>query len=331
MRDYSTYNKISNKERKVLSAKKNFERMYDEGYGFEIIINGDFTNKKNVLVIKHTVQMSQAQEERKLFIKNEDINFDFFQGDVISGYDENVTTNNFRYMVMTTPSSDGVYSSFCKIRRVNSNLKFITEDGVIHNEPCILTDQTLYTDGVYQDSMAKYSDDKRGMAIRYTEATSKLKLNQRLMFNNSTVYYVAKIDDYTLQYNYGSRNIRKGIMLCVLARADGIELGRDNYEIGVADYYNYFPKDTPETPTVGSIIGIETLRIGRKNTYSVMSNLNATITWSLEGSDFVTIKKLSPTQIEIICDNNPKIVGDKLKLICTVDGIKNEKEILVVC
>lgn len=68
----------------------------------------------------------------------------------------------------------------------------------IYKIPCILSNATLYSDGIDVKQIT-LSNDQRGVLVPCNSFTSKIQLQQRFVFNHNSVFSVSLIDDFTFK------------------------------------------------------------------------------------------------------------------------------------
>ncbi len=129
-----------------------------------------------------------------------------------------------------------------KMVQCNHLLKWITPDKVIHEQWCIIEDGTKYMSGEIEDRnyIVTRGDSRIAMTIAKNKETSK--------FNRESRFLIDDVDsEHKLSYLltkplklgglYNDIGVFKFVLQEVTATCN------DNHEIGVADYYKYFPKD----------------------------------------------------------------------------------------
>lgn len=114
----------------------------------------------------------------------------------------------------------------------------------------------------------------------------------------------------------------------------GLELDNktpdDNLELGIADYYNNLPI---ETPTGDLVITCDypDLCIGETNTYTIVTN--NTVTWGLSDNGVIATLGLTGTNgvCTVTCPNNIDLIGEIVTLTAYLDyGTTATKEIPIV-
>lgn len=68
----------------------------------------------------------------------------------------------------------------------------------IYKIPCILSNATLYSDGIDVKQIT-LSNDQRSCLIPYSHITKRIQLQQRFIFNHNSVFSVSLIDDFTFK------------------------------------------------------------------------------------------------------------------------------------
>lgn len=141
-----------------------------------------------------------------------------------------------------------------KLLQCNYLLKWVTEDKTIHEQWCAVEDGTKYLTGELEDRkfIVTRGDSRIAVTIAKNEYTSKLNRENRFIIDdpNSTMplaYLLTK--PLKMGLSYGNDGVFKFVLQEVTATGD------DNFELEIADYYKYFPRESggeqPPTPDEG--------------------------------------------------------------------------------
>lgn len=187
-------------------------------------------------------------------------------------------------------------------------------NGVIHEIPIVVSNLTLYSDGMSDMVYISTQDGKRNLLMSDNDFTRNIKIDTRVMLTNSTVYRVTHVDDFT----------QKGVRNITVVQVELNSL--DDLENNVA--YN---KDSEkvEIPTNTYIYGENIIYIGSFNEYEVL-NSNEKYDWIIENKPgYLNIVK-HENKCVIECEGNSSYIGDKFKLQLIKDGLVIEEKIIKV-
>ncbi|EQB4340350.1 hypothetical protein ACYJ2U_001756 [Clostridium botulinum] len=108
----------------------------------------------------------------------------------------------------------------------------------IYKTPCILSNATLYSDGIDVKQIT-LSNDQRNVLVPYNEFTNKIQLQQRFVFNHNSVFSVSLIDDFTFK-QVGANN---GLLQLNMVREQK-QTNLDDFENNLADN-SHLKKEEP--------------------------------------------------------------------------------------
>ncbi|APH21026.1 hypothetical protein [Clostridium botulinum] len=108
----------------------------------------------------------------------------------------------------------------------------------IYKIPCILSNATLYSDGIDVKQIT-LSNDQRNVLVPYNEFTNKIQLQQRFVFNHNSVFSVSLIDDFTFK-QVGTSN---GLLQLNMVREQK-QANLDDFENNLADN-SHLKKEEP--------------------------------------------------------------------------------------
>ncbi|APR02322.1 TPA: hypothetical protein ACXDAY_002074 [Clostridium botulinum] len=222
MKDYSNFNpnpinKLIWSSQKVFNNQLKFE-------GQEIKIENKLIK---AIIRNHGNPTNEFKEERFLITGKE---IDIQRGDIIEYLNE-------IYLVITDVDRDNQIYNTCKLKKCNNVLTFQYEKD-IHKIPCVLSNATLYSDGLEEKQMI-LSNDQRNVLIPYNKLTNKIQLQQRFVFNHNSVFSVSLIDDFTFK-QIGSNN---GLLQLNMVREQK-QTNLDDFENNLADN-SHLKKEEP--------------------------------------------------------------------------------------
>ena len=149
--------------------------------------------------------------------------------------------NNF-WLVTECDANTEIYTK-AKMLQCNHLLKWIDTDGTIHEQWCVIEDGTKYLTGEYEDRnfVVTRGDSRISMTIAKNEDTVKFDRESRFLIDDpesqiKLSYVLTKPLKVGWVYN------TEGVYSFVLQEV--VSTDEDNHELGIADYYKYFPKDT---------------------------------------------------------------------------------------
>lgn len=129
-----------------------------------------------------------------------------------------------------------------KMKQCNHLLKWIDDAGVIKEQWCVIEDGTKYLSGDYEDRdfVATRGDTRVQMTIARNPDTIKLNRNNRFLiddpdFDKKIAFQLTKPLKVGRVYN------GKGVFCFILQETQTTD--DDNIELGITDYYKYFPRD----------------------------------------------------------------------------------------
>ena len=152
------------------------------------------------------------------------------------------------YWLITERDANTTVYTKCKMIQCNHLLKWVSRDGIIHEQWCIIEDGTKYLTGELEDRnfVVTRGDSRIAMAIARNEDTIKFDREFRFLIDDpETEHKLAYLLTKPLKLGstFNGNGIFKFVLQEVTATAD------DNHEMGIADYYKYFPKNSTGTET----------------------------------------------------------------------------------
>lgn len=136
-----------------------------------------------------------------------------------------------------------------KMTQCNHLLKWVSDDGVIREQWCVIEDGTKYLTGEYEDRnfVVTRGDSRLALTIAKNSLTARFNRKNRFLIDDpesplKLAYLLTKPFKMTGVYN--NSGIYKFVLQEVVTTDD------DNQELGIADYYKFFPKVSGETSTI---------------------------------------------------------------------------------
>lgn len=151
-----------------------------------------------------------------------------------------VSWMNNHWLIVECDANTEIYTK-AKMRQCNHLLKWIDADGKTHEQWCIIDDGTKYLTGEYEDRefVVTRGDSRIAMTIARNEDTVKFCRESRFLIDDpesqeKLSYLLTKPLKVGMVYN------TDGVYSFVLQEV--VSTDDDNHELGIADYYKYFPK-----------------------------------------------------------------------------------------
>lgn len=148
------------------------------------------------------------------------------------------------YWLITELDANSTVYSKGKLVQCNHLLKWITDGGVIHEQWCIVEDGTKYLTGEYESRgfVVTRGDSRIGVTIARNEYTVAFNRNNRFLIDDpDTPHKLSYL--LTKPLKLGHIFNKEGCFKFVMQEVTATEY--DNHELGIADYYKYFPNDRP--------------------------------------------------------------------------------------
>ena len=196
--------------------------------------------KFNNTLSYHTVQINNQPQEVTI-INSDNLNEktiitrpgeDFVCGDLV------LWANNY-WLISEKDANNELYTRG-KLLQCNHLLKWIDSDGVIREQWCIIEDGTKYLTGEYEDRqfIVTRGDSRISMIIGRNKYTTAFERENRFLIDdpeskNKLAYLLTKPLKTGKSYDKGG--IYSFVLQEVVSTVD------DNMELGIADYYKYFP------------------------------------------------------------------------------------------
>ena len=146
------------------------------------------------------------------------------------------------YWLVTERDANTTLYTRGKLLQCNFLLKWVTEDKVIHEQWCCVEDGTKYLTGEFEDRhfVVTRGDSRIAVTIARNSETAKLGRHNRFLIDDpesKTMLSYLLTKPLKLGMSYGGDGVFKFVLQEVTATGD------DNFELQIADYYKYFPKN----------------------------------------------------------------------------------------
>ena len=152
------------------------------------------------------------------------------------------------WLVVECDANNEIYTK-AKMKQCNHLLKWVDVDGEIHQQWCIIEDGTKYLIGEYEDRnfVVTRGDSRIAMTIGKSKDTAKFCRESRFLIDDpesqtKLSYLLTKPLKIGLVYN--SDGVYSFVLQEVVSTDD------DNHELGIADYYKYFPKESSQDTNI---------------------------------------------------------------------------------
>ncbi len=152
------------------------------------------------------------------------------------------------YWLVTERDANTTIHTKAKMIQCNHLLRWVSDDDVIHEQWCIIEDGTKYLTGELEDRnyIVTRGDSRIAMIIARNLDTVKFNRENRFLIDDpesghKLAYLLTK--PLKLGGTFNNKGVFKFVLQEVTATSD------DNHEMGIADYYKHFPKDTSDEMT----------------------------------------------------------------------------------
>lgn len=155
-----------------------------------------------------------------------------------------------QYWLVTERDANTTVYTKAKLLQCNVLLKWVSAEGNIIEQWCVVEDGTKYLTGEFEDRnfIMTRGDSRIAITIAKNEETSRLgRTNRFLIDDPASPVKLAYTLSKPLKFNgiYNGEGAFKWVLQEVQTTVD------DNQDLMIADYYKYFPKDEPVTPAEG--------------------------------------------------------------------------------
>lgn len=135
-----------------------------------------------------------------------------------------------------------------KLQQCNYVLKWVSEDLVIHEQWCYVEDGTKYLTGELEDRnfIVTRGDARIAITIARNKDTAKLNRENRFIVDDPLS---SKMMAFQLTKPIKLNNVFNGDGVFKFVLQEVTATGDDNFELQIADYYKYFPKEQTDDGT----------------------------------------------------------------------------------
>lgn len=161
---------------------------------------------------------------------------------------------NDNFWIVTEKDANTTVNTKTKLLQCNHLLKWINNNNEMIEQWCVIEDGTKYLTGELEDRqfIVTRGDSRIAMTITRNSETVKFGRSNRFLIDDiespqKLSYLLTK--PLKLGGTYNNEGVYKFVLQEVTSTAD------DNQQLGIADYYKYFPKNKEET---GNVMGSET-------------------------------------------------------------------------
>lgn len=147
------------------------------------------------------------------------------------------------FWLITEKDVNSTIYTYGKMIQCNHLLKWVSDDGTIHEQWCIIEDGTKYLTGEYEDRnfVVTRGDSRIAMTIARNEHTIKFDREYRFLIDDpDSSHKLAYL--LTKPLKLGAVFNNNGVYKFVLQEVTATEY--DNHELGIADYYKHFSKES---------------------------------------------------------------------------------------
>lgn len=156
------------------------------------------------------------------------------------------------WMVTARDANKEVYTR-AQLLQCNFLLKWVTEEGKIYEQWCAIEDGTKYLTGEMEDKFLATTrgDSRIAMTIIRNNLTVKFNRENRFLIDDidsphKLSYQLTKPLKLGLEYN------EEGVFKFVLQEVTATTY--DNHELGIADYYKYYPNGEQDFTNQNQVI-----------------------------------------------------------------------------
>lgn len=296
MRDFSEFNSNLNEINKR-SGMKIFEKQLKSLEGTNITI--DEVPYKGI-ILNHLNDMSDSKEERGLNISL----------DTIINQGSYVFYNNDYYLTVSDVDNHFYYKTVT-LKRCNQILKWKDTNGIIHEYPCIISNDSYGSKQNLSNEYISENDSKMDIEVQENIYTKQIKRDTRFMFNNS--------EDDIFKSTDKTTSVTKGIITITSKKC--LPENEDDFENNLA--FNGISSATPTTPTTYSIVGLSDIPYMTTSTYS-LSPTDTNVIFSVDDINICEIQSQSNGQ----CTLYAKIRDELVTLTAILNDVKVAEKVV---
>lgn len=207
-----------------------------------------FLNSKTACNLSYFTAIINGHEQQVSILSSDNLN----EKTIISMPGETIACGAMidwadNHWIVTEKDAAAELYTKCKMEQCNHLLKWVDKDAVIHEQWCIIDDGTKYMTGDLEDRdfITTRGDARISMTISKNADTVKFGRESRFLIDD---YDSEEKLSYSLSkpLRVGWHYNNEGIYVFVLKEANSTD--DDNMELGIANYYKYFPKSGESVP-----------------------------------------------------------------------------------
>ena len=154
------------------------------------------------------------------------------------------------HWIITEKDANTELYARAKMRQCNYLLRWVADDGTIVERWCVVEDGTKYLTGEYGDNeyIITRGDSRISLTIPRDDYTIRLNRDNRFLIDdydspNVLAYRLTKPIKLVGSY------VGNGVLYFVLQECNTED--SDNFDLHIANYYNYFPRETQDVEVGG--------------------------------------------------------------------------------
>lgn len=152
------------------------------------------------------------------------------------------------WLVVECDANSEIYTR-AKLQQCNHLLRWVDSDNVIHEQWCVISDGTKYLTGEYEDRnfVVTRGDSRISMTIAKNKDTVKFGRENRFLIDDPDS---SEKLSYILTKPLKLGDIYKSHGVYSFVLQESVSTDDDNHELGIADYYKHFPKESDKQDTI---------------------------------------------------------------------------------
>lgn len=157
------------------------------------------------------------------------------------------------FWLVTEVDADITVHTKAKMVQCNYLLKWVDDDAQIHEQWCVIEDGTRYLTGQYEDRdfFVTRGDSRISMTIGKNTDTTRFRRGMRFLIDDADSQLMLAYE-LSKPYKLGGVYNGTGVFCFVLQEVSTTDY--DAQELGIADYYRYFPKENSGAVSPGMTI-----------------------------------------------------------------------------
>lgn len=216
--------------------------IYPSNYGFNI--SSDDSSENCITQDVAIIDSDNLNEKTIISMPSEDISL----GSLVLWMDN--------YWLVSERDVNTTLYTRAKLLQCNHLLKWISVDNQIIEQWCVVEDGTKYLTGEYEDRnfVVTRGDSRISVQLAKNKYTNLLNRENRFLIDDEdSPHKLAYL--LTKPFKKGATINGEGTFKFVLQEVTATEY--DNHELGIADYYQYFPKGDESVDTTPSDVQVD--------------------------------------------------------------------------